>query len=192
MGVKISERVKKHHLEWDEVRQDLLLKEYQPTTWNTGTKEYDIDLVGTYKVGGSDFADMYDTTGGTITTISSTGVYYKVNANTNNVHIKGFTHTNGRLTKVGDEYNPIKAEGNISFLGSNNDEIHILFYINGSPIPSSLGTKVISGSGKGDTIPFHCLTDMNDGDYLEVYVANISGARNVTLENMSIILTEMT
>ena len=46
MGVKISERVKKHHLEWDEVRQDLLLKEYQPTTWNTGTTEYNMSLVG--------------------------------------------------------------------------------------------------------------------------------------------------
>lgn len=192
MGVKISENTKRHVLSWDEDRKDLLLKEYVPTTWNTGTTDYNVELSNTYKVGGSDFADMYDTTGGTITTISSTSVYYKVNANTNNVHIKGFTHTNGRLTKVGDEYNPIKAEGNISFQGTNNDEIHILFYINGSPIPSSLGTKVISGSGKGDTIPFHCLTDMNDGDYLEVYVANVSGARNVTLENMSVILTEMT
>jgi len=192
MGTKISEKKYKHILQWDEDRQDLLLKEYVPTVWNVLTEQYDIALVGTYKVGGGDFADMYDVTGGTTTTISSTGVYYKVNANTSNVHIKGFTHTNGRLTKVGDEYNPIKAEGNISFAGSNNDEIHVEFFINGVSIPSSLGTKVISGGGKGDTISFHCLTDMNDGDYIEVYVANVSGSRDVTLENMSIILTELT
>jgi len=192
MGVKISERVKKHHLEWDEVREDLLLKEYQPTTWNTGTTDYNMSLVGTYKVGGGDYGNFFDYTGGTITTISSTGVYYKVNANTTSNYTKGFTHTNGRLTKVGDGYNPIKLEGNIAFQGSNNDEIHILFYKNGVAIPCSLGTKVIGGSGKGDTIPFHCMTDMVDGDYIEVYVANISGARDVTLENMNVIISEMT
>ena len=52
--------------------------------------------------------------------------------------------------------------------------------------------KVIAGSGKGDTIPFHCMTDMVDGDYIEVYVANISGARDVTLENMNVIISELT
>ncbi len=130
-------------------------------------------------------------TGGTTTTISSTGVYYKVNANTTSNFTKGFTHSNGRLTKDGDGVNPFKLEGNIAFQGSNNDEIHVLFYKSGDAIPCSLGTKVISGSGKGDTIPFHCMTDMVDGDYIEVYVSNESGARDVTLENMNIMVTEL-
>ena len=192
MGTKISEKTKKHILHWDEDREDLLLIEYKPTTWNILTEQYDIQKVGTYKVGGGDYGNFFDYTGGTVTTISSTGVYYKVNANTTSNYTKGFIHTNGRLTKVGDAYNPIKLEGNIAFQGSNNDEIHILFYKSGNPIPCSLGTKVIAGSGKGDTIPFHCMTDMVDGDYIEVYVSNQSGARDVTLENMNVIISELT
>ena len=191
MGTKISEKTKKHILHWDEDRQDLLLIEYKPTTWNILTEQYDIQKVATHKVGGGDYGNMFDYTGGTVTTISSTGVYYKVNANTTSVFTKGFTHTNGRLTKVGDGYNPIKLEGIIAFNGSNNDELHVLFYQNGSPIPCSLGTMVIRGAG-GNTISFHCMTEMVDGDYIEVYVSNQTGARNATLENMNIILSELT
>ena len=191
MGTKISENTKRHVLSWDEDRKDLLLKEYVPTTWNTGTTEYNVVLSNTYKVGGGDYGNMFDYTGATVTTISSTGVYYKVNANTTSVFTKGFTHTNGRLTKVGDGYNPIKLEGIIAFNGTNNDELHVLFYQNGSPIPCSLGTMVIRGSG-GNTISFHCMTEMDDSDYIEVYVSNQTGARNVTLENMNVILSELT
>jgi hypothetical protein len=74
---------------------------------------------------------------------------------------------------------------------SNNDEVHVKFYKNGTEIPCSLGSMVMSSGGKGNTIPFHCMTDMIDGDYIEVYVANMSGTTDITLENMNIILSEL-
>jgi hypothetical protein len=194
MGIKISERVKLHHLEWDEVREDLLLREYAPTTWNTGTTEYNISLVNTYKVGGADYIDLYDFTSNSVTTIASTGVYYKVVMNAVSSLSKGFTQlANGRITKVGDGYKgPMKLQCNVAFQGSNNDEIHIIFYKNGYEISNSLSTKVLSGAGKGDTTYLQCLTTLDDGDYIELYVANISGARDVTLENVDIIVNELT
>jgi hypothetical protein len=194
MGIKISERVKLHHLEWDELREDLLLREYAPTTWNTGTTEYNISLVNTYKVGGADYIDLYDFTSNSVTTIASTGVYYKVVMNAVSSLSKGFTQlANGRITKVGDGYKgPMKLQCNVAFQGSNNDEIHIIFYKNGYEISNSLSTKVLSGAGKGDTTYLQCLTTLDDGDYIELYVANISGARDVTLENVDIIVNELT
>lgn len=191
MATKISEKIKKHIIEWDEDRANLLLKEYQPTTWNSTTAQYDVSLVSTKKVGGGDYGNMFDFTGGSVTTIVSTGVDYLVNCTTISNFRKGFSHTNARLTKVGDAYGPVKLEGIISFNGTNNDELHVFFYKNGIQIPCSKGTMVIRGSG-GNTISFHCMTDMVDGDYIEVYVSNQSGARNVTLENMNVILTELT
>ena len=191
MGTKISEKTKKHILHWDEDKSDLLLYEYKPTTWNILTEQYDIQKVGTYKVGGGDYGNMFDFSSNTVTTISSSSTYYPVQCVTTSVYTKGFTHSNGRLTKVGDGYNPIKLEGVIAFNGTNNDELHVTFHKSGVIIPCSLGTMVIRGSG-GNTISFHCMTEMVDGDYIEVYVSNQSGARDVTLENMNIILTELT
>jgi len=194
MGIKISERVKLHHIEWDEEREDLLLREYAPTTWNTGTTEYDIDLINTTKVGGGDYIDLYDYTSNSVTTISSTGVYYKVDMNASSTLSKGFTAlANGRIIKVGDSYKtPMKIQANIAVQGSNNDEIHFLFYKNGYSVSNSLATKVIVGNNKGDTTTLQCLETLNDGDYIEVYVSNESGARDVTLENVDIIINELT
>ena len=190
MGTKISEKIKKHVISWDEDRGDLLLKEYQESTLNPNTNEYNVILVSTNKVGGADYGNMFDFTGGSVTTIASTGVDYLVNCTTSSNFRKGFSHTNNRLTKVGDAYGPIKLEGVIAFNGTNNDEVHVCFFKNGSQIPCSKGTMVIRGTG-GNTISFHCMTDMVDGDYIEVYVSNQTGARNVTLENMNVILTEL-
>jgi hypothetical protein len=192
MGTKISENTKKHILEWDENRGDLLLKEYQYTTWNTGTTEYNVSLVDTKKVGGGDYANMFDFSSSTITTISTSDTWVKLDCVTTSVFSKGFTHTNNRLTKVGDGYNPIKLECNTSVSASNNDLVQCAFFKNDTLIPCSLGEMVMSSGGKGSTIAFHCMTEMNDGDYIEVWVKNTNSTTDITLDVFNVIVTELT
>ena len=192
MGVKISERVKQHHLEWDEIREDLLLKEYQPTTWNVLTEQYNIEKVGTYKVGGGDYGNMFDFSSSTVTTISASDTWYKLNCVTTSNYTKGFTHTNNRLTKVGDAYNPIKLECNTSVSANNNNLVKAAFFKNGVLIPCSMGEMVMSSGGKGSTIAFHCIIDMVDGDYIEIWVNNSNSTNNITLDVFNVIISEMT
>jgi hypothetical protein len=192
MGTKISENTKKHILEWDENRGDLLLKEYVLTTWNTGTTEYNVELSDTKKVGGGDYANMFDFSSSTITTISTSDTWYKLECSTTSLYSKGFTHTNNRLTKVGDGYNPIKLECNTSVSASNNNLVQCAFFKNDTLIPCSMGEMVMSSGGKGSTIAFHCMTDMLDGDYIEIWVKNVTSTTNITLDVFNVIVTELT
>lgn len=192
MGIKISEAVKKHIILWDENRDDLLLKEYEESTLNPITNEYDMVLVDTKKVGGADYANMIDFSSSTITTITSSNTWYILSTSTTAPYLKGFTHSNNRLTKVDNTYGVIKAEGCISVSAGNNDDIDVSFYKNGNIIPSSQQHTVTSSGGKPTSIPFHCMVEMNDGDYLEVWVNNVNAANNITLYNLNVILTEMT
>ena len=191
MGTKISERIKKHIIEWDEVRGDLLLKEYQPTTWNSVSGDYDVSLVATKKVGGADYANMFDFSSNTVTTISSSNTWYLLGCTTTSVYSKGFTHSNGRLTKVNNGYNPIKLEGAISVSDGNNNEVDVAFFKNGVILQSSRQSIVTTSGGKSSAIPFHCMTEMNDGDYIEVYINNTTASTNITLEDISVIVTEI-
>ncbi len=194
MGIKISERVKLHHIEWDEVNEELLLKEYAPTTWNTGTTEYNIELTDSYKLAGADYADLYDNTSNTVTTIASSGVYYKVGMNAVSSASKGFTLlSNGRITKDGgDAYkNPIRFQASITFQGTNNDQIYISFYKNGYETRGRGGTT-IKGTGKPTTMTIQCLETLDDGDYMELYIKNETSSNNLTLEYVNIIANEIT
>ena len=194
MGIKISERVKLHHIEWDEVNEDLVLKEYAPTTWNTGTTEYNIDLIDTYKLAGADYADLYDNTSKSVTTIVSSGVFYKLSMNAVSSASKGFTLlSNGRVTKDGgDEYKvPIRFQASITIQGTNNDEIHLSFYKNGYETRGR-GATTLKGTNKDATITIQCLETLDDGDYMELYIKNESSTDNVTLEYVTIIAEQIT
>jgi len=195
MSILLSDNNKKYIMDWDKSLDVLKVMEFEIGAWNQSAGQYDYTLANTYYLQGAptvgpSYGNMFDYVGGLTTTIATAGTPVLVNAVTTSVYANGFTHTNSRLTKEGDAIGPIKLEGIIAFNGTNNDELHVWFYKNGVQIPCSKGTMVIRGAG-GNTIAFHCMTNMVDGDYIEVFVANVSGARNVTLENMNIILTEI-
>jgi hypothetical protein len=191
MSIKIRDTDKKFILDWDQTKEFLSLSTYNLTIWNPSISKYDTDLESVKKIGSPDYGNMFDFSSASVTTVSSSGTYYLLNCSTTSLYTRGFTHSNARLTKVGDAYGPIKMEGNLAVSSNNNAEIHAKFFKNGIEIPCSLGSMVMSSGGKGNTIPFHCITDMVDGDYVEVWVSNESSAHNITLENMNIILSEL-
>lgn len=192
MGIKISERIKKHILEWDEVRNDLILKEYELGSWNSTAGEYDMTLSTTKKVGGADYINIYDYTSLSTTTISVTNTFYKLNCSVSSPSSKGFTFlSNGRITKSGNGYGWFKLEGNISCTGGNNQELMFSFFKNGVRLNDSEGDVITSSGGKGNTAPIQCLTQLNDGDYIEVYVKNSTSTTNVDLKHMNVIITEI-
>ena len=194
MGIKISERVKEHLLEWDETRGDLLLKEYQESTsLNPSNNEYKMELVATKKVGGSDFISIYDFSSSTVTTISVVDTFYKLAMVSNLKASKGFiSESNGKITKVGNGYNYFKIEANISLQSTNNQDIMVSFFKNGSRVFEAECDTTTSSGGKGSTIPIQCLLELNDGDYIEVFVKNGTSTSNVTLNHINIMISELT
>ena len=192
MGTKISERIKKHVIEWDEVRSDLLLKEYQPTTWNSISGEYDVSLTAIKKVGGADYINIYDYSSVSITTIPASNTFYKLVVNTSLSSSKGFTFSSdGRITKQLNGYNNFKLECSVCCHSTNNQELMFSFYKNGVRLNDSEADITTSSGGKGVTAPLQCITQLNDGDYIEVYAKNSTSTSSITLQHINIILTEI-
>jgi len=191
MSIKIKDIGTKYILDWNVDKSFLSLSTFNLSTWNQTTEEYDTTLDSITKIGSPDYGNMFDFSSASVTTISSSGTYYLLNCSTTSLYTRGFTHSNARLTKVGDAFGPIKMEGNLAVSANNNDEIHVKFFKNGIEVPCSLGSMVMSSGGKGSTLPFHCITDMIDGDYVEVWVSNETSTQDITLENMNIILSEL-
>jgi len=190
MSIKIKDIGTKYILDWNEA-EFLSLATYNLTTWNPSTEKYDVSLESIKKVGSPDYVNMFDFSSGSITTISIADTWYLLNADTVSVYSKGFTHSTNRLTKVGDSWGPIKLEGCISVSSGNNNEVDVAFYKNGTIIPCSRQSVVTSSGGKSSAIPFHCMTDMFNEDYIEVWIKNVSGTTDITLENINVILTEL-
>lgn len=190
MSIKIKDIGTKYILDWNEA-EFLSLATYNLTTWNPSTEKYDVSLESIKKIGRPDFVNMIDFTSNLITTISIVDTWYLLNTDTVSVYSQGFTHSNNRLTKVGDSWGPIKLEGCISVSAGNNNEIDVTFYKNGTILPCSRQSVVTSSGGKSSAIPFHCLTYMLNGDYIEVWINNTSATTNITLENINVILTEI-
>jgi len=192
MGLKIGENTRKHVLNWDEDKKSMFLMEFQETTWNTSSQQYDIQLASTYKVGGADYINTYDTTSSSVTTIASSGTFYKLNLSATTTSSKGFTSTTGgTITKVGNAYGPIKIELITSLSSGNNNELMVAIYKNGSIISESESDIVTSSGGKASTAPVQCLTTLNDGDTIEVYLKNQTSSTNVELRHFNLILTEI-
>lgn len=135
------------------------------------------------------FINYYDVSSNSVTVISDTN-FHKLNSDTTlGLYNDNFTHTNNRVTNNNTSRN-VKIEGNISVSSDNNNVLHFAIFQNGVIIGSSEIDVTCSGSGKAQSNPIQCVTNMASNDYVEVYVRNES-SKDVTLTHMNIIVTEL-
>lgn len=137
------------------------------------------------------YANYYDFNSNSVTTIETTDTWVKMNSNT----VSGFTrngvvHTNNRLTNTGST-KIFDLSGIASIQAGNNDEIHVAFFKNGVLFPCSEQSIVTSSGGKRSGIPFRCLIELEQNDFIEVYVKNKLSTTNITLGNLNVILKEL-
>jgi hypothetical protein len=141
------------------------------------------------------YINYYDFTSGEITIIGSGLNWYKLESNTTQGFSRnGLVHTNNRVTYTGTSTDKIfKLEGIISVSASGSSEVHVAFFkgITGEPtlIPCSEQITTPIG-GRVNVVPFQCLTNMVQNNYVEVWVKNVNGT-NVRLSNLNVIVQEM-
>jgi hypothetical protein len=139
---------------------------------------------------GPAYIGYFDFSSGSETTITTQDTWVKLSANTSsNYSNNGLAHTNNRATNTGSK-RIFKLEGVASVSAGNNDEVHIAFFKNDELWPCSEQESVMSSGGRSNSIPFHCLIELETNDYIEVWVKNGNATTNIILDNVNVIVTE--
>ena len=99
-----------------------------------------------------------------------------------------FTHSNNRLTYVGALSRSYKICVVASFTSGTNNAIKMMIYKNGSLISTSKFTSTANSAGRAENAILQVRTNAATNDYFEVFTENASGATDVTVTDMSMIM----
>jgi hypothetical protein len=137
------------------------------------------------------YINYFEFSGSAVTNIASSNTWYKLNTNsTTSLFSRGdLVHTNNRVTNTGST-EVFKIEGIISVSSGNNNEIHAAFFKNNSLYPCSEQSAILTSGGKSSALPFHCVVELQNNDFIEVWVKNQNATTNITLSNINVIVTQ--
>jgi len=130
----------------------------------------------------------------TATTISNTTDFFKVSGTTTaSADNSKYTHSNNRLTNDAAISRKYLIQCVLSFTASANDICEFGFYDSKlAAVRTPSRTKATSNaSGRAENVSFSCVVSHILGDYLEIHCRNTSGARNITVDQMNFIITEI-
>jgi hypothetical protein len=138
-----------------------------------------------------DYINYFDVSSGSQTTMTASNTFYLLQATTTQGFVKGgFTHSNNYIERTGAD-TVVEAQATISFEGGNNKDYHVAFFKNGLLRPCSEVSTSANGNGKPSFLVSQCLVPLDTGDYLEVYVKNVTDTTNLTLETLNVIIKEI-
>jgi hypothetical protein len=130
----------------------------------------------------------------TATTISASNTFYKASGTTTaSSDNSKYTHANNRLTNDAAISRKYLIQCVLSFNSSANDVCEFGFYDSKlSAVRTPSRTKATANaSGRAESVSFTCVVSHNNGDYLEIHCSNTSGARNITIDQLNFIVTEI-
>ena len=169
MSIKIRDTDNKFILDFNETSKGMVVREYEPTTFNQKDGEYNYGLTGSYEYsfngtnGQPIHGSWYDTTSQTTTANTATPMY--CNSGSGN----GITKVYGSNFEVqyGGTYN-IQFSVQLDQTSGAGHHIFIWFRKNGIDIPYSASEVAIQGS-LAESIPsWNFIVDMNAGDYINI------------------------
>jgi len=138
--------------------------------------------------------NFFDYTSEKVTEIESSDTWYILGMTAS----VGFNNTTrltvddlGEVTHLGTTASVFKIEGVSSLSSENNKEVHLAFFKNGVLVPCSEQSGITTSGGKATSISFHCVTELQPEDYLQVYVKNSTSSADITLQNVNVIITEL-
>lgn len=124
----------------------------------------------------------------TATVISAVNTPTKVlGTTTANAINQKFTHSNNRATYSGELVKDFQVTAVASLFGSTNRVIGMYVAKNGTVISDSEMYATTSGTGRAESITVQTITELVNGDYLEIWIENSTDATNVTVEYLNFI-----
>lgn len=159
---------------------------------NTSNKSLFINCVGITNTAVN--GQLYMQGNATATIIGNTTNFVKVSGTTTaSSDNSKYTHTNNRLTNDASISRKYLIQCILSFTSSANDVCEFGFYDSKlSAVRTPSRTKATANaSGRAENVSFTCVVSHIKNDYLEIHCRNVSGVRNITVDQLNFIITEI-
>lgn len=159
---------------------------------NTSNKSLFINCVGVTNTAVN--GQLYMQGNATATIIGNTTDFVKVSGTTTaSSDNSKYTHTNNRLTNDASISRKYLIQCILSFTSSANDVCEFGFYDSKlSAVRTPSRTKATANaSGRAENVSFTCVVSHIKNDYLEIHCRNVSGVRNITVDQLNFIITEI-
>ena len=145
------------------------------------------DVVCSEIVALSPYGNCYFTNNATATVLSNTNVYYKVNIVSTTGSSTFFSHSGtSRLTYTGNRNLRTLVSISISINGGGNNRDYTFSAAkNGANVLSSEQTVRTLNSTFRASFVVQCILLIQQNDYVELFVKNISNTNNITVTNMN-------
>jgi len=143
------------------------------------------DCIGV--VNSSTFGDYFMVGNATATAVSVAGTFYKVAGTTTpGLAVQKFdTTVSNRAEYTGAREGFCTVRSVVSMSGPNNRVIAVRIAVNGATVAGSEGRATLDGSGRSENASVQHVVQLKQGDYVEIWLANVSGTNNVTVTEMS-------
>lgn len=137
---------------------------------------------------------MYMNANAVATTISNTVDFFKISGiTTPSSDNSKYAHSNNRLTNQAVIERKYLISCSLSFQSSANNICEFGFYdskILDVRTPSRTKSTANAG-GRAENINLSCVVNHSDGDYIEVWAKNNTGANDITVTDMNVVITQI-
>ncbi len=131
----------------------------------------------------------YAVASATSTPIASVGVPVKALLATTAMGVlQRFTLSDNRATYVGTYVRPFKISAAINLNATANDDVAVYIAINGTVLAETETPNTCDGFGTCLGIKLQGLVELEETDYIEVWVENNSSAANITVVDLNLIV----
>ena len=129
------------------------------------------------------------TANATATTIANIGVAVKVAGTTISQAItQKFTNTNNRATYTGAITRAFSVSAVLSCTSGNNNQIGIYIAVNGTIATETEVYITTGGSGRAEGGKVQGIFELATNNFIEIFVENATGANNITVTDLSVIV----
>ena len=136
-----------------------------------------------------EIANYYMNGNATSTTISAANTEVKAaGTTTSNSVTQKFTNTDNRATYNGAISRFFKCTATLSVESGNNQQIGVYIAKNGSVIGSTEVYGTTSGNGRAENIVAQGLFELQENDYVEVWVENATSSTDITVTDLNLII----
>ena len=138
----------------------------------------------------SSISNYYMLGNSTATTIATVGTPVKVAGTTTSKSItQRFTNsTTNRATYDGATSRNFKCSCTATFTSNNNNVVGFYIFKNGVAISDSEVHTTANSGGRGENVILQTILQLGDTDYVELWCENHSGANDITVEDLNMII----
>jgi hypothetical protein len=123
-----------------------------------------------------------------VTPIVTLGVFVKISGVTAASGLaERFTMTSNRATYTNSLPGTFEFTSNATITGANNRVFAIRYALNGTSVANSEMRVTTSGGVRANAVSTQFLISLNSGDFIELFVANLTNTESPTVVNMSMI-----